>query len=187
MGAPRRDRRPPRSRTGELKRLFHPRASDAMAASALALRLTAVILVFQPVPIWYLRPLLLSLAILALLFPSALRMPALWGAVTLLLAVWVVRVWPMADNHNYLFVYWTLAIFLALCSRQPDRALAKSAVARSRIPVASVIVRSRSKPCIAADSAAPSRPCRSNSSRSKLELTWMSIDGVAVGETVPVE
>ena len=70
-----------------------------MAASALALRLTAVILVFQPVPIWYLRPLLLSLAILALLFPSALRMPALWGAVTLLLTVWVVRVWPMARRE----------------------------------------------------------------------------------------
>lgn len=91
------------------------------------MRLTAVILVLQPVPIWYLRPVVLSLAVLALLFPSALRTPALWGAIAFLLAVWVIRTWPLADNHNYLFVYWTLAIFLALCSRQPERTLAKSA------------------------------------------------------------
>jgi len=38
-----------------------------------------------------------------------------------------------------------------------------------------------------AANARPSRPCRSNSSRSKLELTWMSIDGAAVGVTLPTE
>ena len=35
--------------------------------------------------------------------------------------------------------------------------------------------------------ASPSRPMASNSKRSKFEDTWMSIDGVAVGITVPVE
>ncbi|HJU87692.1 MAG TPA: hypothetical protein VJ788_10015 [Gemmatimonadota bacterium] len=84
-------------------------------------------ILLQPVSIWYLRPVLLSLAILGLLFPAVLRVPALWGSFTLLFLAWVIREWPTGDNHHYLFVYWTLAIFLALCMSRPDRQLAASA------------------------------------------------------------
>jgi hypothetical protein len=93
----------------------------------LGLQLTAVVLLIQPVSVWYLRPLLLSLAILVLLFPAILRTPAVWGGLALLVGGWVIREWPTGDNHHYLFAYWTLAIFLALCARRPDRALATSA------------------------------------------------------------
>jgi hypothetical protein len=93
----------------------------------LGLQLTAVVLLIQPVSVWYLRPLLLSLAILVLLYPAILRTPAVWGGFALLVGGWVIREWPTGDNHHYLFAYWTLAIFLALCTRRPDHALGTSA------------------------------------------------------------
>lgn len=93
----------------------------------LGLRLTAIILLIQPVSVWYLRPVLMSLAILGLLVPAVLRTPAVWGGIALLIVAWVTREWPTGDNHHFLFAYWTLAIFLALCTRRPERALARSA------------------------------------------------------------
>jgi hypothetical protein len=93
----------------------------------LALKLTAVLLLLQPVSVWYLRPVLLSAAIVGLLFPTLLRVPAFWGGVALLLGAWVVREWPTGDNHHYLFAYWVLAIFLCLCAPRPERALPTSA------------------------------------------------------------
>ncbi len=98
-----------------------------MSGALLGLQLTAVVILLQPVSIWYLRPVLLSLAILGLLFPAVLRVPALWGIVTLLFLGWVIREWPTGDNHHYLFAYWALAIFLALCVPRSDRMLATSA------------------------------------------------------------
>ena len=61
-----------------------------------------------------------------LVFPTALRLPAVWGAIALLVSAWVIREWPLGDNHHYLFAYWTLAIFLALCVKDPGKALARS-------------------------------------------------------------
>lgn len=92
----------------------------------LGLQLTAIVLLIQPVSVWYLRPLLLSLAILVLLFPAILRTPAVWGTRTAGQWLGDPRV-ADGDNHHYLFAYWILAIFLALCARRPDRALATSA------------------------------------------------------------
>ena len=60
------------------------------------------------------------------------------------------------------------------------RALTNRLAAAARIAGGKVRRRVASKPAIAAAVAAPSRPWRSNSSRSKLELTWISIDGAAV-------
>jgi hypothetical protein len=93
----------------------------------LALQLTAIVILLQPVSVWYLRPVLLSLAIVGLVFPAVLRVPAVWGTFALLFLAWVVREWPRGDNHHYLFFYWVLAIFLALTVARPDRQLAASA------------------------------------------------------------
>ncbi len=98
-----------------------------MAAVTLALQLTAILILLQPVSVWYLRPVLLSAAIAGLLFPALLRVPAYWGGVALLLGAWVVREWPTGDNHHYLIAYWALAIFLCLWTPRPERALATSA------------------------------------------------------------
>lgn len=110
-----------------MRGLFRPRPAEFIAAGILGIQLTAILLLLRPVSVWYLRPVLAGIAILAILFPSILRTPATWAGVMTLLAAWVIREWPFGDNHHYLFVYWTLAIFLALCSQEPDRFLAKSA------------------------------------------------------------
>ncbi len=93
----------------------------------LVLRLTAVLLVLQPVPGWIFRPLCLLLAIVGLLFPTALRTPAFWAAMTVVAAGRLIADWPLADNHNYLLAYWTLALFLALTTAKPENTLSVSA------------------------------------------------------------
>ena len=65
------------------------------------------------------------------------------------------------------------------------RAEAKSTAAPSRWALVRRIALLASNPRIWSASAWPLRPPASNSSRSKLELTWMSMLGVAVGTTWP--
>jgi hypothetical protein len=67
-----------------------------------ALRLTAVALLLRPMGPWFVAPFLLLAAILALLFPRALRSPLLWGAVAILVTIRIADDWPLADNHIYL-------------------------------------------------------------------------------------
>ena len=110
-----------------MRRFFRARATDDLNIATLAMRLTAIIVVLHPVPAWYLRAPLYSLGILVLVFPKLLRTPLIWAGIALFLGAWVVRYWPSADNHLYLFTYWTLAIALALCSTRTDWALAVSA------------------------------------------------------------
>jgi hypothetical protein len=110
-----------------MRRLLRPALSEALAGAALPLQLTAIVLLLTPDSIWYIRPLLLALAASGLLFPIALRTPALWAGTAALVAVSVFREWPMPDNHDYLMIYWTIAICLALCTARPNRTLAVSA------------------------------------------------------------
>ncbi len=74
-----------------------------------------------------------------------------------------------------------------LMSSASTRALVKSGAIFWLCALVSRIAPVPSKPFICAASAAPSRPLASNSSRSKFELTWMSIEGVAVAWTCPLE
>jgi hypothetical protein len=90
----------------------------------LALRLTLLTLLLQPVGTWWIRASTLVLAASALLFPSLLRRPWLWLALALLTGARVVLDWPLPDNHAYLLAYWCLAIGLALVALDPDADLA---------------------------------------------------------------
>ena len=110
-----------------MKDLFAPRSSADRPSVVLALRLTAVILLLQPATIWYIRPILLALAILLLLSRRILLTPAAWAGITFLAVVRVMREWPTGDNHHYLLAYWCIAILIALWAPSPDKALAKSA------------------------------------------------------------
>ena len=94
---------------------------------ALALRLTLLGLLLRPVGDSTLRPFLLALPGVGLLFPAALRRPALWWALTALTGLRVGLDWPLADNHAYLLCYWCLAVALALSAADPRRSLADSA------------------------------------------------------------
>jgi len=80
----------------------------------LGARLTFLTLLFAPVGDWYVRPAVMSLAALGLLFSDLWRSRWLWTVLTLLTAVRVIQDWPMADNHAYLLAYWCLAFAVAL-------------------------------------------------------------------------
>jgi hypothetical protein len=92
-----------------------------------ALRLTLLDLVLRPVGHGSLRPATLALAALGLLWPRALRHPALWLALAVLLGLRILYGWPLGDNHAYLFVYWTLAVAIALRTADAHASLAWNA------------------------------------------------------------
>ena len=96
-----------------------PGAVGMLEASpaALAAWLSCVLLLLSPVGDWRIRPLVLALAVLGLLWREGWRSPALWWALALLTGARVLLDWPLADNHAYLLVYWCLA--LALGVREP--------------------------------------------------------------------
>ncbi len=99
-----------------------------------ALRLTAIALLLRPMGPWFVRPVLLALAVLVIVFPRALRYPPVWGCAALLVAVRIAEDWPLADNHIYLLCYWALAIALAL--RTTDAAATLASTSRWLIGLA---------------------------------------------------
>ncbi|MEP5763535.1 MAG: hypothetical protein ABJ308_03045 [Halieaceae bacterium] len=92
-----------------------------------ALRLTLANLLLQPIGPWWLRGGILSLALLGLLWPRVLALPALWLTLALLTGARVIADWPLSDNHAYLMSYWCLACGLALYADRPVDALARNA------------------------------------------------------------
>jgi hypothetical protein len=110
-----------------------PLASAAAVARGhfeTALRLTAIALLLRPMGSWFIQPVLLALAAMALISRRWLLSAPLWLTVALAVAVRIAQDWPLADNHIYLLSYWTLAIGLSL--RAPD-ALATLAINSRRL------------------------------------------------------
>jgi hypothetical protein len=89
-----------------------------------ALQLTAIALLLSPMGPWFVRPAVLGAAALCLISPRVLRMPAIWVGLALAIALRIAEDWPLADNHIYLLVYWSLAIGVALRSVDPPTTLA---------------------------------------------------------------
>jgi len=94
------------------------RPGGEAAPAELVLRLTAIELLLRPMGPWFIKPVILLLAGLALILPQVLRAPAIWLALALLVAGRLLADWPLPDNHIYLLAYWCLAAGLAL--RAPD-------------------------------------------------------------------
>jgi hypothetical protein len=91
-----------------------------------ALRLTAIAVLLRPTGQWFVRPAVLGAAALLLISPRALRLPVLWLAIAVAIAVRIADDWPLADNHIYLLAYWSLAIALALRAAHPAAILGSS-------------------------------------------------------------
>jgi len=106
-------------------RLLRP-AREEDGVSDAVLTLTAVILLLRPFDVWWVAPFVLTAACLSLVLRSVRRTPITWLLVALLVAVWVVFVWPLSDNHIYLLAYWCLALGLALSGPAPAATLAAS-------------------------------------------------------------
>lgn len=92
----------------------------------IALRLTLVWLLLRPMGPWYVRAPLLLLSMLGLVSGPWLRAPALWLAITALVAVRLYAEWPLPDNHIYLLAYWCLGVTLALRCATPASQLART-------------------------------------------------------------
>ena len=90
----------------------------------LALRLTLLDLLLRPVGDGAVRFLLLAIAGCGLVFPGALRAPALWWGIAALTTARVIADWPLADNHAYLLCYWCAAAAIAVSSDDTDSFLA---------------------------------------------------------------
>ena len=87
------------------------------------LTLTAIILLLRPLDVWWIAPFVLAAACLSLLSRTVRRAPVTWILVAMLVAVRIVVVWPLSDNHIYLLAYWCLAMGLALSSATPAATL----------------------------------------------------------------
>lgn len=102
-------------------------APALQAPLLLALQLTLLDLLLQPIGPWWLRWAILLLAAAGLLWRRVLTHPFVWGGLAALTAVRVIADWPLSDNHAYLLSYWCLACALAVASDDPGRYLARNA------------------------------------------------------------
>ena len=102
-----------------LERIFSPNGFEV------ALRLTLVGLLLQPVGSESIRPWILCVVVVGLVVPRLVRRAELWGTLAVLTGLRVVLDWPLGDNHSYLLFYWCLAASLSLCAKDVERSLAK--------------------------------------------------------------
>ncbi len=108
-----------------LTRLLRP-ADDADGVPDSVLTLTAIILLLRPLDVWWVAPFVLAAACLSLILRSVRRAPLTWVLVAVLVAIRIVYVWPLSDNHIYLLAYWCLAMGLALSGPIPAATLSAS-------------------------------------------------------------
>jgi hypothetical protein len=108
-----------------LTTLLHPTATEDGVPDSV-LKLTAIILLLRPLDVWWVAPFVLAAACLSLILPPVRRAPLTWLFVAVLVAVRIVVVWPLADNHIYLLAYWCLALGLGLSAATPAATLAAS-------------------------------------------------------------
>jgi hypothetical protein len=99
------------------------RIAEPDAALALALRMTAVLLLLRPQGPLAVFVAWLATGSLAVLVPAALRSGLLWYVAAAVVATRIAFDWPLADNHMYLLAYWCLAIGLALGAGSPAATL----------------------------------------------------------------
>jgi hypothetical protein len=104
----------------------HPAHSNDLQEREVVLKLTAIILLLRPFDVWWVSPFVLLTAGLSLLFPAVRRRPLTWWILSALVALRVMAVWPLSDNHIYLLAYWCLAIGIALAGPTPSAILAAS-------------------------------------------------------------
>jgi hypothetical protein len=108
-------------------RLLRPAADEGGVADTV-LSLTAIILLLRPLDVWWLAPFVIAGACLSLIMRPVRRAPLTWILIAILIAIRVIAVWPLSDNHIYLLSYWCLAIGLALLG--PDSAVTLSTSSR---------------------------------------------------------
>jgi hypothetical protein len=98
-----------------------------MPSLALALRMTAVLLLLRPQGPPLLQTAYLAVGALALIAPATITSAQLWLTAAAVVALRIASDWPLADNHVYLLAYWCLALGLALGSAAPPLTMSRAA------------------------------------------------------------
>lgn len=98
-----------------------------LQTSGLVTGATLVLVLLATTDAWYVAAPVSVLAAAALVFPELRDRPLLWWALLGCLGAGVHQVWTQADNHQYLIIYWVLAVALAAGSIDPSRARAVAA------------------------------------------------------------
>lgn len=93
----------------------------------LTLRLTLLIVVLFGPPAWYVSLSATAISIPLLAYPPWLRAPVPWLLLAIVLTQGVLIDAFNVDNHQYLLVYWVIAINVALNSQEMSRNLSTSA------------------------------------------------------------
>lgn len=94
---------------------------------ALALRMTAVLLLLRPQGPPVVQVAQLGIAALMLFGSGLLLRTDVWFSTAAVVAMRIAWDWPLADNHIYLLAYWCLAIALALGAPNPAATLQAAA------------------------------------------------------------
>jgi hypothetical protein len=112
-----------------------PRARPAMLdavdrrlqAPGLVTGATLVVVLLATTGAWYVAAPVSLLAAAGLVVPDLRDRALLWWALLGCLGAGVHQVWTQADNHQYLIIYWVLAVAVAAGSVDPSRARAVAA------------------------------------------------------------
>jgi hypothetical protein len=102
-------------------------ADRLLAAPGLVTGATLIVVLLATTDEWYVAAPVSVLAGAALVFPTLCDRPPLWWALVGCLGAGVHQAWTTADNHQYLIVYWVLAVALAAGCVDPERARAAAA------------------------------------------------------------
>jgi hypothetical protein len=87
----------------------------------LVLLLSLLVFLLHHLPFWFLTGPLTALMGAGLIWPRLRAHPLLWLPATGLLGFAASRQWYTIDNHQYLFVYWSMAVLFAACLDPEDR------------------------------------------------------------------
>lgn len=87
----------------------------------LVLLMTLVLLLQHHLKFWYLSGPMTTLVVASLIWPRVRAYPLTWLVALVLLAIVAVRNWFSIDNHQYLIIYWCLALFLMLLVGPEER------------------------------------------------------------------
>ena len=98
-----------------------------LQAPGLVTGATLVVVLLATTGAWYVAAPVSLLAAATLVFPELRDRPLLWWALLGCLGAGVHQVWSQADNHQYLIIYWVLAVALAAGSVDPAAARAIAA------------------------------------------------------------
>lgn len=99
----------------------------SMSAADLVPRMTLILLILHSGYFWYLHVPMALLCIVGLVYRRLYRESRFWLIVCCVMAWGSLLNWLQIDNHKFLMLYWVIAVYCSLLSRNQERTLAINA------------------------------------------------------------